>query len=422
MKVYLDSLGCRLNLSEVETLARRLVALGWQVVSQPEEAQVYVVNTCAVTVQAERKSRSRVRSLAAANPQAAIAVLGCYATLAPRRCAAWPQVTWVIPNAEKERAAHILTEAQPRTGAGAPAGAFDGSFLRTRAFIKVQEGCDNHCTYCVTRRLRGPGRSRAVGEVVRQVRARVAEGYQEVILTGVNLGSYGRHRPGAGGLAGLVQTLLRETDVARLRLSSVEPWDLDEAFFTLWEDARLCRQLHLPLQAGCDATLRRMGRPITTARFARLVEAARATIPDLALTTDVIAGFPGEDEAAFEAGLAFVDRLAFARLHVFPYSPRPGTPAAEAPGQVPGPVRRARARRLRRLGARHAAQFRAQFLGREMPVLWERPNRAGLWSGLTDNYIRVVAPADEDLHNQIRMTRLLEARKRHLVGALVSQE
>lgn len=417
MKVYLDSLGCRLNFSEIETLARRLVARGWQVVAQPEDAALYVVNTCAVTAQAEDKSRSRVRSLAATNPHAPIAVLGCCASLAPQRCATWPNVTWVVPNAEKDHAVCILSAADERAGRD---GALADAFLRTRAFIKVQDGCDNHCTYCVTRLLRGPGRSRALGDIVREVQARVDEGYQEVILTGVNLGSYGKALTAVDGLAGLVEALLRDTDVARLRLSSVEPWDLDADLLALWEDARLCRQLHLPLQAGCDATLRRMGRPITTAQFARLVEAARAAIPGLAVTTDVIVGFPGEDEAAFEASLDFVTEMAFARLHVFPYSPRPGTPAADAPGQVPERVRRARARRMRRLGARQAARFRERFLGREMPVLWERPNRAGLWSGLTDNYIRVVTRADADLHNRIRMTRLVRARNRHVVGELLA--
>jgi threonylcarbamoyladenosine tRNA methylthiotransferase MtaB len=222
-----------------------------------------------------------------------------------------------------------------------------------------------------------------------------------------------------GGLRTLIEAILAETDLARLRLSSLEPWDIDETFFELWKNTRLCRQIHLPLQAGCDATLCRMGRPITTERFVRLVEAARAAIPDLAVTTDVLVGFPGEDDDAFRGSYQFVERIGFAKLHVFPYSPRPGTPATKLPHPVPRQVRDERARRMRELGALQRRCFQNRFLGRELEVLWERQLSDGRWTGWTDNYIRVVARAEADLCGRDRPARLLALEKDQVKGEVI---
>jgi threonylcarbamoyladenosine tRNA methylthiotransferase MtaB len=430
MRVYLESLGCRLNQSELETMARRFLAAGHVVVGDPVQADACVLNTCAVTAEAERKSRHRVRALARANPEARIAVVGCYATLTPERCADLPGVDWVVTNEEKERVVEVVAPSplpphppfpSPSTGRRKGGRRGDGvrASLRTRAFVKVQDGCDNHCAYCIVRLLRGPSRSRPVADVVAEVQALVEAGCKEAVLTGVNLGAYGRDLELPGGLQALVEALLAQTDLARLRLSSLEPWDLDETFFRLWEDARLCRQLHLPLQAGCDDTLHRMGRRITTAAFARLVEAARAAVPDLAVTTDVIVGFPGEDEPAFRASYDFVAATGFARLHVFAYSPRPGTPASRLPDRVGRAERAERARAMRELGSEQAYRFRQQFVGQEMIVLWERQRRDGLWVGLTDNYVRVVTQAETDLHNRLTATRLVAAQNGCLVGEVI---
>jgi threonylcarbamoyladenosine tRNA methylthiotransferase MtaB len=425
MKVYLASLGCRLNRSEIETMARRFTAAGHVVVNDAAQADVCVLNTCAVTGEAERKSRHRIRALARVNPEMHIAVVGCYATLKPQACAAFPDVEWVVPNEEKDGVVEAVALPShppfpsPQMGRGERGRRGDGVRARTRAFVKVQDGCDNHCTYCVVRRLRGPSRSRPLANVVADVRALVDEGGQEAVLTGVNLGAYGRDFGLPGGLSALVEALLAETDLPRLRLSSLEPWDVSEGFFRLWENARLCRQLHLPLQAGCDETLRRMGRRITTAAFARLVQAARAAVPDVAVTTDVIVGFPGEDEAAFRASCEFVAAMEFSRLHVFPYSARPGTPAARLPGHVGQEEAHERARMMRELGARQARRFRRRFVGREMAVLWEQRRRDGLWAGLTDNYIRVVSRAEDGLHNRLTVTRLVAERDGCLVGEVI---
>ncbi|MFN3762588.1 MAG: MiaB/RimO family radical SAM methylthiotransferase, partial [Anaerolineae bacterium] len=274
-------------------------------------------------------------------------------------------------------------------------------------------------TYCIVHILRGPVRSRPPEEIVAEIAARVREGYQEAVLTGVNIGAYGQDLGLKGGLAGLIQAILTRTDLPRLRLSSVEPWDVDESLLALWPDPRLCRQLHLPLQSGCEATLRRMGRRMTAAEYARLVERIRTAVPEMAITTDIIVGFPGEDEAEFAESIAFVERMAFARLHVFPFSPRPGTPAARMEGQVPEPALRERAARMRELGERLAARYRRQFLGRETEVLWERRRRDGLWHGLTDNYLQVVTSCPADLHNRITRTRLVREEGGFLVGEVV---
>jgi len=402
MYVYLRSVGCRLNQSELESLASRLVSAGCLVVDDPARADICIVNTCAVTAEAERKSRHCIRALARANPEARIAVVGCYATLSPGHCAALPGVVWVVPNIEKDRTAEMIAPSlsPSQDKGGAP-------LLRTRAFVKVQDGCNNHCAYCIVRLLRGPARSRPVADIVPEVQALAGAGCQEAVLTGVNLGAYGRDLNMPNGLHTLVVALLAHTDLPRLRLSSLEPWDVDETLLRLWENSRLCRQLHLPLQAGCDETLRRMGRRITTVQYSRLVESARAAIPDLAVTTDLIVGFPGEDDAAFRTSYDFVAAMGFARLHVFPYSPRPGTPAVRLPASVPRRVRDARARAMRELGAEQALHFRRRFVGREMVVLWEQRRHDGLWTGLTDNYLRVVAQAQEDLYNRLVSARLL---------------
>ena len=280
---------------------------------------------------------------------------------------------------------------------------------RTRAFIKVQDGCRNRCTFCIVTMARGDERSRAIAEVVAEVNALHAEGTQEAVLTGVHLGGYGSDL--GAGLRELVAALLADTTIPRLRLSSLEPFDLAPDFFDLWTRPgghRLMPHLHLPAQSGSDAVLRRMARRNRAADFEALVAAARAHIPGLTITTDLIAGFPGESTADFEQTLAFARRVGFAHMHIFPYSAREGTAAARFGGQVPEVERKRRVRELSALDAEFGAAVRASFVGQVRPVLWEHATDAGVWSGLTDDYLRVstAAPPDADLHNRITPTRL----------------
>jgi len=429
MRIYVGQVGCRLNYSEMETLARTLAAAGHTLVEAPGDAHVVVFNTCAVTTDAARGSRKEIRRLHTEAPQAHIAVTGCWATLAPDEAAQLPGVRLVASNTQKELLPLLLEpwsadfddpillgrlhpDAAP-TFAGTPNnGEPSTRRSRTRAFVKVQDGCNNRCTFCIVTIARGDSRSRPAGEIVAEVQAHAAAGVQEVVLTGVHLGAYGRERGASGGdLHALIETLLRDTEIPRLRLSSLEPWDIGDSFFTLWQrwPERLCPHLHLPLQAGTDTQLRAMARRCTTASFRRLITEARDAIPHLTVTTDLIAGFPGESERDFEAGLAFVEEMRFLDAHIFPFSARPGTVAATLPGGLSGDVRKARARRLLEVVDRTGEVERNRFVGTTRPVLWEGEGQPLidepgllLWSGMTDNGLRVqtLAPRPLDLHGR----------------------
>lgn len=422
MKVYLDTIGCRLNQAEIEQYARQFHQAGHELVASPDQADLAVINTCSVTGEADADSRQKIRQAARAGVEE-IVVTGCWATLKPQEAAALPGVRLVIVNSQKDSLAaqvlHLSPESfdlEPLERTPVP-----GARLRTRAFIKAQDGCNNRCAFCITTLARGESRSRPIPEVLADVRA-AAVSAQEIVLTGVHLGSWGQDFSPALHLRQLVQAILEETDVPRLRLSSLEPWDLEADFFELWRDPRLCRHLHLPLQSGCAATLRRMARKTTPQSFAELVEAARAVMPDVAITTDLIAGFPGESEAEFAASLAFVAQMQFAEGHVFTYSARPGTTAARMPDQVTHPLRKERNARLRAVLAQAADAYRARFVGQVLPVLWESAATLGPegWqmSGLTGNYLRVSALAPRQLWNQITPVRLTGLNADGLTGQI----
>lgn len=417
MKVYLHNTGCRLNQSETETIGRQLITRGHEIVADAVTADTVVINTCAVTAEAARDARNLTRRLHRQNEAAGIVLTGCYATVAPADLARLPGVARVVDNTQKDNLVALLDP-----GGNDDALVYDrepllreslhGSFGRTRAFIKVQDGCDNRCTFCITTIARGAGVSRSLGDIVTEIQACAAAGYQEAVLTGVHLGSYGRDLGQATGLRDLVSAILTRTDIPRLRLSSLEPWDIPDGFFELWTSPRLLPHLHLPLQAGCDATLRRMARRTTSAGYEELVQAARAAVPDLHVSTDIIVGFPGETAADFAESLATVESLGFGRLHVFPYSPRPGTAAAQMPGQVRGPEKKARVRQMIALGQQLSLRFHQHYSGQTRRVLWEATtgaSRRGLrWAGYTDNYIRVTAEGPADLLNRVTPALLVE--------------
>ncbi len=429
MRVYVESVGCRLNQSEIETLARQFRALGHELVHDAAEADLCVVNTCAVTSEAARSSRTMIRRLHREGPQAEIVATGCYAHLAPQQVGALEGVARVVDNEAKDRLVALVT------GADVPAELYEreplmrefmpGALGRTRAFVKVQDGCNNRCTFCVTTLARGKARSRPQVEIVREIRALVALDYREVVLTGVNLSSYGHDWKDRDGLAKLVRAILDETDVPRLRLSSLEPWNLSAEFFALWDDPRMCRHLHLPLQSGCDATLRRMVRRTSRAEFRALVEAARARIPEVAISTDIIVGFPGETEAEFEESYAFAREMDFMKLHVFRYSPREGTVAARLPQRVPPDVAKARSARMLALSEEGARRYWTRFLGCEVDVLWEQvsgASAAGFHNvGLTDTYIRVEMDAPQALTNAITRVRLVALSERGMRAVALAE-
>ena len=423
MKVYLDTVGCRLNQSEIENMARQFRAVGHEVVALADEADMAIVNTCTVTSRAAADSRGVVRRIARAGVNEIVAT-GCWATLQPEKAFALPNVLHVINNSQKENLVSQILNL--------PAESFDlepiareplpGLRQRTRAFIKVQDGCDNHCTFCITTVARGEGRSRPLVDVITDVQVALDGGTKEIVLTGVHLGSWGQEWD--KHLRELVKAILRETDTPRLRLSSLEPWDLDADFFQLWEDERLCQHLHLPLQSGCDATLKRMARKTTSASYRDLLAAARQIMPDAAITTDVIAGFPGETDEEFAESLEFVKEMSFAGGHAFTYSPRPGTAAMRLGGQTKHEIRKERNAILRDVFEEGARAYRQRFLGQTISVLWESTtelNGQG-WqmSGLTGNYLRVKSTAPKPLRNEISQVEMQENGENGMYGMILN--
>jgi threonylcarbamoyladenosine tRNA methylthiotransferase MtaB len=406
MKIFLDMVGCRLNQAEIETYARQFRFAGHSLTSDIHSADMVVVNTCSVTAAAAADSRQKIRQAARSGSQQIIAT-GCYATLDPSTVSQLPGVSRVVPNHEKDQLVSTVLNIPVTTAEQAriQRKPIPGSRLRTRAFIKVQDGCDNYCTYCITRLARGEGRSRSIKAILPDINSTLAGGSLEIVLTGVHLGSWGADFTPPLRLSDLIKAILRFTDTPRLHLSSLEPWDLTPSFFELWQNSRLSRHLHLPLQSGCAATLQRMGRKITPVSYANLVNQARAAIPSLAITTDIITGFPGETEAEFSESIAFVEDMHFAGGHVFSFSPRPGTPAYDLPGRVIPRISKLRNASMRQLLQGSARSFRQRFLHSNLSVLWEKASPANdhMWqlSGLADNYLRVRAFFPSPCRNQI---------------------
>jgi threonylcarbamoyladenosine tRNA methylthiotransferase MtaB len=424
MKIYLDIIGCRLNQSEIESMARGFRAVGHEIVTSAQMADMAVVNTCAVTNEAAADSRGKIRQIARLGVNEIIAT-GCWATLQPQQANALPGVVRVVTNDRKDYlVADVLNlpqetfDLEPIVRKPLP-----GLHRRTRAFIKVQDGCDNHCTFCVTTIARGEGRSRSVAEVMLDIQSALAGGTKEIVLTGVHLGSWGQDF--GKHLRDLIKAILSETDVPRLRLSSLEPWDLNADFFSLWEDVRLMPHLHLPLQSGCESTLRRMARKTTPQSFRELVSAARDVMPDVAITTDFIAGFPGETDEEFAESLEFIKEMDFAGGHVFSYSPRPGTGAAKMKGQVKPELRKKRNHIVHDALAESAKSYRQKFVGQTTSVLWESVSEMGEWGwqmeGLTGNYLRVNAFAPSPRWNEIDRVILNEDNNDKIKGVIVSK-
>ncbi len=432
--VAIHTHGCKLNQADSSVLARQFRQAGYRIVEKASEADIYVLNTCTVTATADAKARQALRAAHRANPDALVVAAGCYPQRAAEELARLPAVSLVVGNTEKNRLVSLVTAARQNVARQdtardtdlaatgdytAPLSASSGNLPnlpgRSRAMVKIQEGCNQVCAYCIVPKVRGRERSIPPEELVQQIRQRVEAGCPEVVLTGTQLGSYGFDLPKTN-LAGLVRLILVKTDVARLRVSSLQPQEIDQELLQLWrEDSRLCPHFHLPLQSGSDSILKAMRRRYTTRQFADTVELIRQTIPDAGITADLIVGFPGEGDQEFEESWALVEAMGFSDMHVFPYSQRPGTSAAYRKSQVPDRVKKERMSRTLRLARRGFEQFRQQQLSRIRPVLWEpareTSGEAGAVAqrrGLTDNYIRVHCAAVESRDNLIGPARLVE--------------
>lgn len=420
------SVGCKANREEMECLLSRLADAGWRVAAPGEPADLVVVNTCTVTAEGDADSRRAIRRAGRAGAQRVV-VTGCLAQRDPQGVAALPAVTWVVGNAEKPHLAPWILEgpdvmagdrsaevgiddvrAEDRVpGPSAPvirvsadptvsgfAAYGDGQAgRRSRATLKVQDGCDARCTYCIIPKVRGRSRSRGLEDCLRQARRLAASGYREIALTGINTAAWGDDLPGRPNLGDLVDALTEIEGIARIRLNSLEPDRLTPALLgRLTNCRRLCHHIHLPMQSGDPATLRRMGRPYDPETYVSVVEQIRARWPDVAIGCDVLAGFPGEDDAAFASTVRCLERIEPAYVHAFSYSARPGTPALRLGGALSREETRARTARLRALGAVQQERFQQAQLGSIHELLPERASGGGEWTGTTGNYLKVRFP------------------------------
>ncbi|MBE0479705.1 MAG: tRNA (N(6)-L-threonylcarbamoyladenosine(37)-C(2))-methylthiotransferase MtaB [Dehalococcoidia bacterium] len=396
--ICLQTLGCRLNQAETEFLTQKLLEAGYRVVDPDHASDIYLLNTCTVTRVADQKCRKLLRSMRKRNPRTLIVATGCYAERAPEEVGSIPGVDMVIPNSDKERLPDIL----PKRPAASSARLHEYSCSRrTRAMVKIQEGCSRPCSFCIVPLVRGPEKTRPLDQIIGDIKEKSYQGYREVLLTGTRLGY-----PGGAYLPGLIRRILQETAIERLRLSSLEPADLKPDLLKLWQDKRLCPHIHLCLQSGSDSVLKRMRRAYSTHTFASAAELAREYVPTLALTTDIMVGFPGETEEEFAESYSYCRTIDFAGMHVFSYSPRPGTEAALMPAQVPETIKKKRSGLMLDLARRNSRRFRESLLGGKMDVLFESA-RNGLWYGLTGNYVRVSLQSRENLANRLLTTSLI---------------
>ena len=399
MLINFQALGCRLNEAELETWASEFMQRGHEVTTDAAEADVVVFNSCAVTAQADRKSRQQIGRLQRINPQASLVVTGCHASLNPDAVKRYLGVDLVVDNQHKEQLVEttLALVGNRNDNDKLPEPVLDQSLNallvrgRHRGFIKIQDGCRYRCTYCIVTIARGAERSRREADILTEINRLHRQGVQEIALTGVHVGGYGSDI--GSSLYRLLSEILEHSQIPRIRLASVEPWDLPDHFFDLFQDPRLMPHMHLPIQSGCDTVLRRMARRCKTDEFARLVNKAREAIPLFNVTTDLITGFPGETEQEWHETMDFVARTGFGHIHIFPFSARAGTRAAGLPGQVDGTIKKARSREMHVLAARLKQQELERHVGTRAEVLWEQQvNRnLGQWVGYTPHYHKVTS-------------------------------
>ena len=428
MKVHLKTLGCRLNEAELETWAQAFQQSGHQITRQAETAHLIVINSCAVTQDAARKSRQLIRRIHRDNPQAKLVVSGCYATLNEDEAASLLGVDLVIGNKDKDRLVDkALTELNMDSMPALSTEPGEISLFtrgRQRAFVKVQDGCRYRCTFCIVTVARGEESSRPVQAVIEEINALHRQGITEVILTGVHLGGYGSDL--GNNLSDLIKAILAKTDIPRLRLGSLEPWELPDDFFQLFENPRLMPHLHLPLQSGSDTVLRRMARRCKSEEFAAIVSRLRAQIPHFNVTTDVIVGFPGETEQEWQESFNFIKQTGFGHIHIFTYSSRAGTKAAGLPNQLSTEVKKQRSKQLHELAETMKLKFFEDNVGHKFPILWEGYSEAlnddkQRVFGYTPNYLRVgcVIGNDRSVENRTLNCLITAVEEDNVVGQLV---
>jgi len=430
MRVAFYTLGCKLNQAETESLVGQFSQSGFQLVSPNDVADIYIANTCTVTHIADRKSRHWLRLARRRNPRALIIATGCYAQRSHQDLA--PLADLVVDNPVKQHLLAIIQalslEERGLDGGEAKQSQAVAATVRTRSLIKIQDGCHSPCTYCIVPKVRPREYSLPASQIIDEVKQKVALGYKEVVLTGTKVGSYkdtvlSASEGSSTNLRDLVQRILHDTGIERLRLSSLQPSEISSELLALWQYERLCRHFHLALQSGSETVLQKMRRSYSLDQYQRAVNLIKEKIPDVAITTDIMVGFPGESDEEFEQSYSFCQRAGFANIHVFPFSPRPETAAARMPEQVKDKVKAERNQRMLELSRSSQHRFCEQFLGQTMPVLWEKETGpgSGIYSGLTGNYIRVFAHSEKPLSNEITPVKLVEFHNQGIWGEMVDE-
>lgn len=433
-KIAFYTLGCKVNQADTASMENLFLRSGHQLVSFDGEADVYIINTCVVTNTGQRKSRQTIHRAIRKNPNALIVVTGCYPQTAAEEVKAIAGVDMIIGNQDRaqivqlveERLAHRQTDTLDAVHKLTASTAFEemaaGDITdKTRAFLKIQEGCNQFCTYCIIPYARGPLRSRSLESIRTETQRLISAGFKEIVLIGIHLGCYGKENPDGPTLYDAVKTVLDVPDVLRLRLGSLESVEVEPRLLTLMqEDARFCRHLHLPLQSGCDKTLQAMHRPYTTAKFKTLLADIKTKVPDIAITTDVIAGFPGETEADFETTCKFAESCGFSKMHIFPFSARKGTPAEKFAGAVTEAVKKERADILGRIDETMHKTFLQAMVGQTSEVLFEQPAGEDYFEGLTGNYQRVfVKSGGRNLSGEILPVKITAFDGEKLLGEII---
>lgn len=425
-KVAFCTLGCKVNQYETEAMNELFTKSGYDTVGFDEYSDIYIINTCSVTSMSDRKSRQMIRRSKKINPNSVIAVCGCYAQTSPEDVLTIDGVNAVIGTQNRQNIVKIVESLSPGSSYNGVTDIMsihefeeltvENYNSRTRAFIKIQDGCNQFCSYCIIPYARGPIRSRSEASILKEVERLAFHGFKEIILTGIHVASYGADSGTC--LAELINKIDKLDGISRIRLSSIEPMAMDTSFIEAVKDSgKLCRHFHLSLQSGCDKTLKRMNRKYTTAEFKAIVDSIRLHFPDAAITTDIMVGFPEETDEEFQESLEFVKGIKFADAHIFQYSPRKGTPAAKKK-QLSSTLKEQRSRRMIVATDASRAEFIGRFLGKNMSVLFERENN-GMYEGKTDNYIPVFVKSDKDISGEILYVHITDTHESFLVGELL---
>ena len=428
------TLGCKVNQYETEAIMELFKNRGYEIGFFEDYADIYLINTCTVTNVGDKKSRQMIRRVHKKNPNATIIVVGCYAQVAPKEVAMIEGVDMVLGTHQRNQIVDLYEE---YTKLQEPIIQVDNIMKvrefeemsistlqeKTRAYLKIQEGCDRFCSYCIIPYTRGPVRSRSPENIIKEIKTLVANGYKEIVLTGIHVGSYGKDIKNID-LNELLKNIHSIQELERIRFSSIEPTFVTDAFIqTIQKLPKVCRHFHLSLQSGSNRTLKRMNRKYTKEMYQEKAEILRKAFIDVALTTDVIVGFPGETREDFEESYKFVEQIQFSKIHVFPYSPKKGTPAAQYPDQLSNKIKEERSKQMIQLGEKLESQFLKKHLNTIQKVLFEtRVSEGNQYEGHTSNYMKVQAYSSRSLENETQLVRIIDHRKDHLIGEILDNQ